>query len=83
MKIYMKPIQMICVHDYDGALTPIKWQVRGRDPVLIDRIQERRQEKLAGIPTLIYRCQSLIGEQERVYELKYEVPTHTWYIYKM
>jgi hypothetical protein len=83
MKIYMKPVQVICVHDYDGALMPIKWQVRGRDPVLVDHIAECREEKLAGIPTLIYRCQSLIGERERVYELKYEIPTHIWYLYKM
>lgn len=83
MKIYMRPIQVICVHDYDGTLTPIKWQVRGRDPVLIDRIQEQHQEKIAGIPTLVYRCQSLIGDRERLYELKYEVLTHVWYLYKM
>lgn len=83
MKIRMTAIDMICSFAADGIPTPIRWRIPDKPPVHVDRIAERRQEKIAGIPTLIYRCQSIIGDREWVYELKFEIPTHRWYLYKI
>lgn len=86
MKVYMKPIKMISVTEENGILTPIKFQMKDENKELItvkiDNICLREEEKLAGNKMLIYRCQSEINGSIKVYELKYEVPSCKWYLYK-
>lgn len=86
MKIYMKPIRMISVTEFDGNIRPIRFQVEQNEELItikVDYISEQHTEKLAGIATIIYRCQSVINNVERVFELKYEIPTHKWFLYKL
>lgn len=87
MKVYMKKIKMIAWFNENGVLTPIKFQIKGDSEevvtIKVGRISERGEEKLAGNRMLIYRCQSEIDGIERVFELKYEVGTCKWYLYKM
>jgi hypothetical protein len=44
---------------------------------------ERKEEKLAGNRMLIFLCQSVVAGQEKVFELKYEIATCRWFLYKM
>jgi hypothetical protein len=87
MKVYMKQIKMIAWFTEHGKLTPLKFQIQGSDNELVtirvDNIIQRGEEKLAGNRMIVYRCQSEIDGVEKVYELKYEVGTCKWYLYKM
>lgn len=87
MKVYMKPIKMISVSEFDGVLTPIKFQMKNEVKELItvkiDNIVLRDEEKLAGNRMFIYRCQSDIEGTVKIYELKYEVSSCKWYLFKM
>lgn len=47
---------------------------------MINRISE---EKLAGNRTKIYECQSNVGGAMRRFELKYEMSTCKWFLFKM
>jgi len=83
----MKTIRMISVTEEDGVLTPLKFQLKSKDEgritVKVDNVILRNEEKLAGNKMLIYRCQSQINGMLRIFELKYEVSTCKWYLYKM
>lgn len=87
MKVYMKQIKMIAWFTENGSLTPIKFQIKGEGEevvtINVGNISERSEEKLAGNRMMIYRCQSEIDGIEKLYELKYEVGTCKWYLYKM
>ena len=87
MKVYMKQIKMIAWFTENGILTPIKFQIKGKDndlvTIKVDSISERSEEKLAGNRMIIYRCQSKINGVEKPYELKYEIGTCKWYLWKM
>ena len=87
MKVYMKPIKMISISEFDGVVTPIKFQMKNEEKELItvkvDNIVLRDQEKLAGNKMFIYRCQSEVDGSIKVFELKYEVSTCKWYLWKM
>jgi hypothetical protein len=87
MKVYMKQIKMIAWFAENGILTPLKFQIKGEGNELVtikvDNITERGEEKLAGNRMMIYRCQSEIDGLEKMYELKYEVGTCKWFLYKM
>ena len=87
----MKPIEMIAWSNTDGVLTPLKFRVKedkeGLESsnliVKVNKILLRKEEKLAGNRTIIYRCQSIINDKERLYELKYEITTCRWFLYKI
>lgn len=86
MKVLMRPIEMIAWFTKDGTPTPVKYRINEGDDkfvIKVDRIIIRSEEKLAGNRMLVYRCQSIINNTEKVYELKYEINTCRWFLYKM
>ena len=87
MKTYMKTIKMISLSEENGVLTPLKFQMRSKEDecitVKISNILLRNEEKLAGNKMFIYRCQSEVNGILKVFELKYEVSTCKWYLYKV
>ena len=87
MKILMRKVKMIFWTDENGRITPIRFLMRQEDESVVKvgsiRIVERKEEKLAGNRMLIFVCQSVIGGVERVFELKYEMTTCRWFLYKM
>lgn len=87
MKVLMKPIKMIAWFDEDGVPTPVRYNMRAEDQanitIRIDRIIQKKEEKLAGNRMLIFTCQSVINGLEKRYEIKYELSTCKWFLYKM
>ena len=83
----MKNVDMICVNSKDGKISPLRFRMtndRGDTVVVkIGRILIRDEQKIAGNRMLVYKVQSLIGDIEKVYEMKYEISTCKWYIAKM
>jgi hypothetical protein len=51
--------------------------------IKVDRILFKEEEKLAGNRMILYRCESIINNMQRTFELKYEISTCKWYLYKM
>lgn len=87
MKVLMKSVDMICLSSCDGTITPLKfrWQEEGLEPriIRIDRIIDRKEEKLAGNPMLVFTAQSIIDGIERIFEMKYDIRKYKWYLYKL
>lgn len=86
MKVYMKPIKMIAWFEENGKLTPIRYQLNDEKEniaIKVDKIITVGEEKLAGNRMYIYRCQSIVEGTEKVYELKYELSTCKWFLYKI
>ena len=83
----MKPVKMIAWFDEDGMPTPVRYNMATEDQtsmtIHIDRIIQKREEKLAGNRMLIFTCQSVINGLEKKYEIKYELNTCKWFLYKM
>lgn len=87
MKVFMKTIDMISFSNCEGNIRPIKfrWYEEGQEPrvIKVDRILSRKEEKLAGNRMLVFTVQSIIDDIERIFEMKYEINTCKWYLYKM
>jgi hypothetical protein len=87
MKVVAKPIEMIAWFTKDGVPNPIRFKIEGEDEAVavikVDKIIEKDKEKFAGNPMMIFKCQSLIDGVERIYEIKFEVSTCKWILYKM
>lgn len=76
MKIVAKPIKTMVVFEYEGK-TPIPYKFKlqlddGSEKIIrIDKRITSYRQKIAGIDTLIYECQSVIDGIEKRYKLKY------------
>jgi len=87
MKVLMKSVDMICFNSSEGVITPIKFRIReeGQEAriIRIDRIIDKKEERIAGNRMLVYTLQTTIDGIERIFEMKYEIQTFKWYLYKM
>lgn len=85
MKVYAKPIEMVAWFDKDG-IHPVRFRIEGKDGsvvVKIDKVIKKDLEKLAGNPMLVFTCESEINGQLRPYEIKYEIGTMKWMLFKI
>jgi len=87
MKVLMKPIKMIALFEKNGLLTPIRYQFINESKenitICIDKVITKAEEKIAGNHMYIYKCKSIINKIEKIYELKYELNSCKWYLYKI
>lgn len=82
VKVVMKPIEMIAWFDVPGIPRPIRFRHDG-EVVKVEQIIRLSEEKFAGNRMKIYECQSNINGQLKRYELKYELNTCKWFLYKI
>lgn len=87
MKIYMKNIEVIAWFKPEKDPVPIRFKMETIDGenivVSIGRVVFSQQEKIAGNRMILYRCSSIISDRERLYELKYEIESCKWFLYKL
>jgi hypothetical protein len=86
MKVVDKPIDMIVRIDKEGVQHPVRFRMDTESEeklvVQVGRVVTRDFDKIAGKPTLILRCQSSINGIEKTYEIRYELGTCKWILYK-
>lgn len=87
MKVLMKPIEMIAWFNKDNYPIPLRYRVASENMenvvIKVDKILFREEEKLAGNRMILYRCESLINDTQKLFELKYDISTCKWYLFKM
>lgn len=87
MRVIAKPIDMLAWFDKNGIPSPLKFRFINEEEanyvVNVDRVITKEKEKLAGNEMMLFRCQSVIDGIEKMYELKFEIKSCKWMIYKM
>ena len=86
MKIVAKPIKTMVVFEYEGrSLVPYKFKIQLGDgsekTIHIDKRITSYKQRIAGIDTIIYECQSIIDGIEKRYKLKYILSQCKWQLY--
>jgi len=87
MKIIAKEIEMVSWTDTKGNINPVRFRIANEDEsisvIKIDKVITVDKEKLAGNLMLAYKCLSVINEVDRIYQLKYELGTCKWMLFKI
>ena len=86
LKIVSIPIEIVTVFGIEGSIKPIRFRYSEEDTykvIKIDKIIDESESNFAGEPLIIYKCQSVISNCSRLFELKYEKRTCKWYLYKI
>lgn len=82
----MWPIEMIVWFTKDGIPHPIRYKLTDENKsnlvIKVDQVITRTEEKLAGNKMIVFRCQSIINGALKMFELKYELNTCKWFLYK-
>lgn len=78
----MAPIEMIAWFDLPGTPRPIRFRHEG-NVVKVEQIIKMSEEKFAGNRMKIYECQSEIGGILKRFQLKFELNTCKWFLYKI
>ena len=81
MKILMIPIEVIA-HFENGKVHPLRLKLEG-DTTKIDQVLSVTEEMSAGNKMLQFRCQSEIDGELRPFEIKFELGTCKWFLWKM
>ncbi|WP_348982963.1 hypothetical protein [Desulfosporosinus sp. FKA] len=82
MKVIMAPIEMIAWFDIPGTPRPIRFRHDG-NVVKVELIKRISEEKIAGNRMKVYECQSEVHGLMKHFQLKYEVNTCKWFLYKI
>ena len=86
LKVVAKPIEVVAWFDKIGNVHPVRFRIvqdEETTTVIIDKIINQIETKLAGINMLVFTCQSLINDKEKIYEIKYEIAAHRWILFKI
>lgn len=87
MKVLAMPIDMVCWFERTGIPHPVRFKVTREDEseivIKVDKVIAVDKERLAGNDMLIFRCQSVINNTNKAFEIKYEIRTCKWILYKM
>lgn len=87
MKVIAKPVDVVAWFENKGIINPIKFRMTCDDDsykvIKIDKVLLRDKEKITGNIIQIFRCSSVINGVNKIYELKYEINTSKWMLFKI
>lgn len=81
MKVLMKQIEMIAWFPQNGTPNPLRYKLDGK-VIKVEQVTSKYEEKLAGNRMIVYLCQREINEELRPFELKFELQTCKWFLFK-
>lgn len=78
------PVQMICVVDTTGKISPLRFRYRTADSsiesALVENVISRDEQNCVGIREKRYICVARMGEAMRTLEIRYHVESQKWRI---
>jgi len=81
------PIQLDSVCSTQGMITPRWFRFEDEEhsihTVKIEKIFSHKEINFVGIRMLQFICGARIGEQEKIFELRYHVATHKWTLFQI
>ena len=78
------PVDVISMCSANGDIRPLRFRMEDEDHQLlrvdIDEVVSSKLIQYVGIEAHIFLCRATVGEKEWLFELKYTIRTHTWYL---
>lgn len=87
MKVVAKSVEMVAWFDKEGIPHPVRFRFHKEDQshaiVKVDRVINRNLEKFAGNKMIVFNCVSDLVGVSRPFQLKYELNTCKWILFKI
>ena len=76
------PVDVISMCSANGDIRPLRLRMESEDHQLmrvdIDEVVSCKPIQYVGIEAIVFLCRAMVGEKERLFELKYTIRTHSW-----
>ena len=89
MKVVSKSIDVIACFEKDGGVKPLRFRISEDEEEkvikinrVVNRVVNREIEKLAGNVMEKFVCIASVNGVERIFEIKYELLTKKWILFK-
>lgn len=80
------PIQMMAVTDRDGRITPMWFRFEDEEhhveKVTVEKTISRDECMKVGIREKRFICSVIMGDEQRIMELRYHIENHRWRIFQ-
>jgi hypothetical protein len=87
LKVVSKAIECVVSFDRKGKPMPIKFRYINDEEffvvVKVDKIIHQELQTYTGVKTWLFQCQSMISGAAKDYEIKFEIPSGKWLLYKI
>lgn len=87
MDVILTPIEVVAVFSRDGRVSPLRFRIIldefGYQTITVGSISRRRRERIGKSLIDIYTCTGIVSGTERLFELKHELATGEWALYRM
>jgi hypothetical protein len=86
LKIIEKPVEVVAWYTKEGIMNPIRFRIIDDEEtkvIKINKILKRDRYKIEGKEVVILRCRSEIGGIQKNFELKFEIASCIWKLYKI
>lgn len=87
MEVILTPIEVVAVFSREGRISPLRFRIildeSGYQTIIIDKITRRRRERIGKSYIDIYTCTGIVSGTVRHFELKHEITTGEWALYRM
>ena len=84
MERTIRPIDVISVCSADGELRPLRFRMEDEQHCLlrvdIDEIISIKEIEYVGVEGPVFLCRARVWERQWVFELKYNIRSHSWCI---
>ena len=80
MKIVNENIKVLASFNRDGSIIPLRFKREDDITIQIDKVVKTHDEHLAGNHRIVFTC---LQKGRDLYEIKYEVDTRKWYLFKI
>lgn len=78
MKILNKQIKVMAIFYTDGKIQPIRFRL-DEQVVVVEKVIKTYEEKLVGNKRIVFVC---LHNEKDIYELKYEIDSNLWFLFK-
>jgi predicted RNA-binding protein len=82
LKVIMAPVEMVAKFKPNGDVIPARFAYDGK-VIDVEQILSITEEKLAGNRMKIFSCQREINGELKRFDLKFELQTMKWFLWKM
>lgn len=78
MKIVNKPIKVMAIFNTYGKIEPVQFKLDDK-VVRVEKVLKVYEDNFAGNKRIVFVCEH---KEKYLYELKYEIDSGIWYLFK-
>lgn len=87
MKVVAKPVEVVAWFSQKGEPNPVRLRITNQDEtysvIKVDKVKLKEKEGFMGSVTYVFECQSIVNGVLKPFQLKYELSTCKWMLWKI